>query len=66
MSLVQSSYVCFSKVKLVSIVMPRTFLLELLSIKELLILKYFALNDNKNKQHFEAFGLIFIVAEPIE
>ena len=45
----QSSFICFSKVKLLSIVMPRNFSLELPSITELLILMDFALKGDKNK-----------------
>ena len=43
-----SSFICFSIVKLISIVMPRNFSLELRSIKELLILMDFALKGDKN------------------
>ena len=53
----QSSFICFSKVKLLSIVMPRNFSLELRSITELLILMDFALKGDKKKRHFEAFAL---------
>ena len=45
----QSSFICFSKVKLLSIVMPRNFSLELPSITELLILMDFALKGDKDK-----------------
>ena len=45
----QSSFICFSKVKLLSIAMPRNFSLELPSITELLILMDFALKGDKNK-----------------
>ena len=48
-SFLQSSFACFSKVKLLSIVMPRNFSLELPSITELLILMDFALKGDKNK-----------------
>ena len=53
----QSSFICFSKVKLLSIVMPGNFLQELPSITELLILMDFALKGDKNKLHFETFAL---------
>ena len=43
------SYLCFSKVKLLLIVMPRNFSLELSSITELLILMNFVLKGDKNK-----------------
>ena len=45
----QSSFICFSKVKLLLIVMPRNFSPELSSITELLILMNFVLKDDKNK-----------------
>ena len=51
----QDSFICFSKVKLLSTVMPRNFSLELPSITELLILLDFALKGDKS--HFEAFTL---------
>ena len=53
----QSSFICLSKVKLLSIVMPRNFSLELPSITELLILMDFSLKGVKNKLHFETFAL---------
>ena len=53
----QSSFICFSKEKLLSIVMPRNFTLELPSITELLILMDFALKGDENKWHFDAFAL---------
>ena len=37
--------------------MPRNFSTELPTITELLILMDFALKDEKNKLHFEAFAL---------
>ena len=43
------AHLCFSKVKLLSIVMPRNFSLELRSITELLILMDFALKGDKDK-----------------
>ena len=45
----QNSFIRFSKLKLLSIVMPRNFSLELPSIIELVILIDFALKCNKNK-----------------
>ena len=45
----QSSFTFFSKVKLLSIVMSRSFSLELPSITELLALMDFALKGDKNK-----------------
>ena len=45
----QSSFICSSKVTLLSIVMPRNFSLELPSVTELLILMDFALKGDKNK-----------------
>ena len=45
----QSSFICFSKVKLLSIVKPRNFSLELPSITELLTLMDFVLKADKNK-----------------
>ena len=47
----------FSKVKLLPIVMPRNFSLELPSVTELLILMDFALKGDKNKWHFAGFAL---------
>ena len=45
----QSSFICFSKLKLLSIVMSRNFSLELPSYTELLILMGFALKGDKTK-----------------
>ena len=45
----QSSFIWFSKLKLLSIVIPSFFSLELPSITELLILMDFALKGDKNK-----------------
>ena len=45
----QSSFICFSIVKLLSILMPRNFSLELPSITELLILMDFPLKGDKYK-----------------
>ena len=45
----QSSFICFSKVKLLSIVMPRNFSQELPSITGLLISMDFSLKGDKNK-----------------
>ena len=45
----QSSFICFSKVKLLSIVMSKNFSLELPSIAELLILMDFVLKGDQNK-----------------
>ena len=55
-SFLQSSFICFLKVKLLSIVIRRDFSLELPSITELLILTDFELKGDQNKVHFEAFG----------
>ena len=53
----ESPFICFSKAKLLSIVMPRKLPLELLSITEPLILMDFALKGDKNKWHFEVIAL---------
>ena len=53
----QSSFIYFSKVKLLSIAMPRNFSLELHSITKPLILMDFALKGNNNKLHFEGLAL---------
>ena len=45
----QSSFKCFSKVKLLSVVMPRSFSLEIPFVKELLILLDFALKGDKDE-----------------
>ena len=57
LSFLQSSFICLSKLKLLSIVMLRNFSLELPSITEILILMDFSLEDVKNKLHFETFAL---------
>ena len=56
----QNSFIRFSKLQLLSIVMPRNISLELLSITELLILIDFALKCKKNEWNFEAFALKFL------
>ena len=45
----QSSFICFSKAKLLSIVMSRNFSLEVPSITEFLLLMGFALKGDKTK-----------------
>ena len=55
----QISFICFFKVKLLSIAMPKNFSLELHSVRELLILMDFALKFDKYKCLFEAFALKF-------
>ena len=56
-SFLQSPFIRFLKVKLLSIVMPRNFSIWLPSINELLILMDLALKGDKNKCNFELFAL---------
>ena len=52
------AHLCFfSKVKFLSIVMPRNFCLKLSFRKGLLILMDFALKGDKDKRYFDAFAL---------